>query len=260
MSRFRTLELSDPRFESANLRQITVHSPALKGRGDITVFVPPGNHENLPLALLLHGVYGSHWAWTGSGDAHGTALKLIASGEIKPMILAMPSDGLWSDGSGYLPHHGQDFESWIVEDVVDAVRELIPQAGKAGEASLFITGLSMGGYGALRLGARHPGKFRAISAHSSITKLSRMQAFAERVPDPGEHGVLEAMLANKPKLPPLRFDCGSDDHLVEANRELSAELNKHGIAHAYEEFPGAHAWDYWREHLQDSLKFFNSKL
>jgi enterochelin esterase-like enzyme len=258
MSRFRTLELSDPRYESQHLRQITLNSPALKGRGDITVFVPPGKHRELPLVLLLHGVYGSHWGWTGSGGVHQTALRMIDAGEIRPMVLAMPSDGLWRDGSGYLKHHSTDFESWIVDDVPEAVRELIPQAGK--DAPLFISGLSMGGFGALRLGAAHPGRFKAFSAHSSITALSQMESYVEKMPDVPDQGVLEVMLKHKGSLPPFRFDCGTEDVLLPHNRSLSAALKMEGIAHRYEEFAGDHNWAYWAEHVADSLRFFEAVL
>jgi S-formylglutathione hydrolase FrmB len=68
--------------------------------------------------------------------------------------------------------------------------------------------------------------------------------------------VLEAMLASRDRLPPLRFDCGTEDTLIGVNRQLHQQLDEAGIAHTYEEFPGAHSWEYWNEHLADSLKFF----
>ena len=46
---------------------------------------------SLPLVLLLHGVYGSHWAWAFKGGAHRTAQRLIDAGAIPPLVLAMPS-------------------------------------------------------------------------------------------------------------------------------------------------------------------------
>ena len=71
MEEFRTTEISDPKFESDNLRFITVKSKNLKGRGDICVFVPPmQNVENLPLVILLHGVYGSAWVWSKKAGVH----------------------------------------------------------------------------------------------------------------------------------------------------------------------------------------------
>jgi enterochelin esterase-like enzyme len=259
VSRFKTFEISDPQFESDHLRQITVKSPALNGRGDITVFVPPGAFlKNLPLVILLHGVNGSHWAWTHKGGAHKAALNLIQSGKIRPMILAMPSDGLWGDGSGYLPHHHLDFESWIMDDVPEAVYEGIPQSGKS--APLFIVGLSMGGYGALRLGAKYPKRFAAFAGHSSITALNQMRGFVEEMPGPGEDSVLELMLKNRASLPPFRFDCGLEDDLLSNNRALSQSLKSEKIPHFYGEFPGGHSWNYWQNHINDSLIFFDSNL
>jgi hypothetical protein len=53
-TRYRAIEFSDPAFESTNLRQITVKSQSLRGRGDITVFVPslPEDTEPIPSGLL----------------------------------------------------------------------------------------------------------------------------------------------------------------------------------------------------------------
>ena len=61
---FATVELSDPRFERDGLRVVTVKSAALGRRGDVSVYVPPGGSEPLPLVILLHGVNGSHWSWS----------------------------------------------------------------------------------------------------------------------------------------------------------------------------------------------------
>ena len=265
MSRFHSIGISDPRFERDGLRHITVKSPALKGRGDISVFVPPGveNARELPIAILLHGIYGSHLDWPMKGGAHMTANRLIQAGEIAPMILAMPSDGLWGDGSGYLPHDGKDFESWIVEDVPDAVREMIDQAGEA--SSLCIGGLSMGGFGAMVLGARHASKFKAISAHSSVTVLDQIGRRVQEEPEKfglSEHErcVAQTLSNHREHLPPLRLDCGLQDILRPANRKLTKDLKKLGIPHAYEEFPGDHVWAYWEEHLERSLRFFDEHL
>ncbi|HEX3163787.1 MAG TPA: hypothetical protein VHQ92_14515, partial [Pseudolabrys sp.] len=62
---FRTIEISDPRFELEGLRWVTVKSRALKHRADLTLFVPAQarGKEKLPVVILLPGVYGSHWAW-----------------------------------------------------------------------------------------------------------------------------------------------------------------------------------------------------
>lgn len=261
MGHFRTIEISDARFEQDGLRQVTVKSAALGARADITIFVPPGpeNRHDVPLVLLLHGVYGSHWAWTQKAGVHRTARRLIESGDIEPMVLAMPSDGLWGDGSGYIAHPRQDFEAWIVREVPAAVALAAPQI--EGDGKMFIAGLSMGGFGALRLGAKYPHRFRGISGHSSITHFDQMAHFVEEGlhrygAAPEDKSVLETVIRHRAELPPLRFDCGTDDPLIEHNRELHRQLIAAEVPHHYQEFAGGHEWLYWEEHITDSLLFF----
>lgn len=265
-SRFRTIELSDPRFETDHLRFMTVKTPHLKGRGDICVFEPPGvrSGQTLPVVILLHGVYGSAWSWAYGAGAHRQAMALIREGRIPPVILAMPSDGLWGDGSAYLPHSGYDFEKWIAEDVPEALTGQI--AGASEDSPLFISGLSMGGFGALRIGAKYGDRFRGISAHSSITALEQVKLFVEEDPDRYSQAVkadeeaLGTLQRYRDRLPPVRFDCGRDDPLIRYNRDLHRRMTEQGIPHEYEEFPGGHEWPYWEEHVSKSILFFARQL
>ena len=261
MSTLGRVEWSDPQFEFESLRFMTCQSAALGGRGDMALFVPKGDGlQNLPLVILMNGVYCSHWAWAMKGGAHRTAAAMIDAGEIPPMVLAMPSDGLWAEGSAYLPHEEANYEKWIVDDVADSALSEVPQL--SGRSDIFIAGLSMGGYGALRLGAKHAGRFKGISAHSSVTRYEDIERLVTRRPLPFvlEHAdswdILFWMDRNRGALPPIRFDCGLDDALLPGNRELHVALANLGIEHTYEEFPGAHKWAYWGEHLRDTLTFF----
>ncbi|MFY0607622.1 MAG: esterase family protein [Cyclobacteriaceae bacterium] len=261
-SKFKTTELSNPAFEMDGLRFITVKTPNLKGRGDICVFVPKGEGlKDLPVVTLLHGVYGSAWVWAFLGNAHNIAQKLIDEGRIKPMILAMPSDGLWGDGSGYMAHDERDFEKWIAEDVPNAILENIPQSSS--KSNQFISGLSMGGFGALKIGSKYGKNYQAISAHSSITEVGQMSLFVEEAigeykpEERANEDVLTSILEHRSTLPPLRFDCGSSDLLIEYNRALHQSLLDAGVDHSYQEFEGEHEWVYWQEHLVDTLEFFN---
>jgi hypothetical protein len=76
---------------------MTVKTPNLRGRGDICLFVPPRIKSNqvVPIVILLHGVYGSAWVWTHKAGIHLQALHMMQRKEIPPMIIVMPSDGLW---------------------------------------------------------------------------------------------------------------------------------------------------------------------
>lgn len=264
MTTFSSIAVSDPRFESDNLRYITVSSENLKGRGDMSVFVPPGDYESLPIILLLHGVYASHWAWTHMAGVHLKAMAGINEGLLKPMVLVMPSDGLWRHGSGYMRHKDLDFEKWIMSDVIDAVTQSIKETSS--KSALFIAGLSMGGFGALRLGAKYGNRIRAVSGLSSITDARQLLEFSEDdltdliVENPTELSVFDTMLKNRNGLPKIRFDCGTSDLLLEHNRVLHQQMLTHNIPHTYQEFDGSHEWPYWEEHIMKTLFFFNEQI
>ncbi len=262
---FRTIELSDPTLTLPGFHFITVQSPALRQRVDLTLYVPPSADPKAPLptVTLLHGVYASHHAWAFRAGAHVILEKLIASGRVRPMSLLMPSDGLWGDGSAYMKHGGRDYAAWIVDEVAEAAGQADPRLVGGPR---FITGLSMGGFGALRLGALYPDKFAAFSGLSSATDLTQLEELCRQsgfhydlAPDQ-PRTVLEAILANRERLRPFRFDCGSDDFLIEPNRRLHRELTAAGIAHRYVENPGEHNWPYWQKHLGDTLEFFSDQL
>lgn len=127
---------------------------------------------------------------------------------------------------------------------------------------IYIAGLSMGGYGALRLGAKYPNLFSGFSGLSSITHFDQMSLFLENMDELREKaliqdGVLEWMLANKKQLPPFRFDCGVEDLLIEQNRILHRTLIENNIPHIYEENEGKHEWDYWTNNIERTLLFFD---
>jgi len=261
---FASVELSDPRFERDGLRMISVRSGALGRRADLCFWAPPlsTSSTTLPLLILLHGSGGSAWSWALNGGAHLTAARLIDTGEIAPVALAMPSDGLWGLGSGYVPHADADYERWIVEEVAAAAA--LADDRVADSSPLTIAGLSMGGFGALRLGAKYPDRFRGISAHSAVTTLGRLAESTgdhlEALPSFAQPDgtALHWLEVNAGRLPPLRFDCGNDDPLLPSNRGLHAALEARGIEHQYEEFAGGHDWPYWRLHLADSLRFLDA--
>jgi putative tributyrin esterase len=179
----------------------------------------------------------------------------------------MPSDGMRGEGTGYLPPAGPgapDFESWIINDVINCVKEF---AGPASDASpIFLGGNSMGGFGAGRLGCRYWDMVSGIALHSAITDLDQLAEFtsgdiAEEAglapPDRRLVGYFESC---GDATPPLYMDCGTEDPLIDVNRELHTDLLGLGIAHVYEEYPGAHNWESWSGRITHSLGFFADQL
>ena len=65
---------------------------------------------------------------------------------------------------------------------------------------------------------------------------------------------------DRAQLPAIRLDCGLDDDLLPDSRALHAHLERLGIPHQYEEFPGGHTWAYWDLHVQDAIAFHRTVL
>lgn len=263
---YERVEKSFPQYTPPGIHYLTFMSPALGGRGNVSLYIPPGCEEarDLPFAVLLHGVYGTHWSYLYNAGAHVVVQRLIDAGEIRPMALVVPSDGFFGEGSGYIRNPKFDCERWIVDDVIGCAIENYPCLVHASKK--FIAGYSMGGFGALRLGAKYSTRFAAAAGHSSITHIRDMWRFIKDPPevygdlDEGDQSVLYWMRRNRATLPAVRFDCGVEDILIEGNRALHAALEAERIPHEYHEFPGGHSWDYWREHLADTLRFFDRQL
>jgi enterochelin esterase-like enzyme len=72
--------------------------------------------------------------------------------------------------------------------------------------------------------------------------------------------VIEVLLTAKGNLNPFRFDCGIDDTLFKSNLELHELLKSHEISHEFHQYDGGHSWEYWSEHIGETLIFFGEQL
>ena len=212
-----------------------------------------------PTLYLLHGLSDDQSAWQ-----RRTSIERYV--QTLPLIVVMPDGGRgWYSNA----HEGADYESAIMNDCIGFVERTF-RADARREARA-IGGLSMGGYGALKLAFQHPGKFSSAHGHSSAFGFGHAQWRGEepefrRIIGPQASGgpldlwkiVADAQAANAATpgaLPALRIDCGTSDFLIEQNREFHAYLDELKIAHEYEEFAGAHDWAYWDKHIQSALRF-----
>src|SRR5690606_27210421 len=96
---------------------------------------------------------------------------------------------------------------------------------------------------------------------TKIEDVQRKMVFGSK-PEGSDHDLVA--LARKAKaarkLPRILIDCGTDDFLIDDNREYTARLKSLRIEHTYEEFDGAHNWDYWDLHVQEALAFHATAL
>lgn len=206
--------------------------------------VGPGPY---PCFYLLHGASDDYTAWMTNTGIWRYVRDL-------PLVVVMP-DG---ERSFYVnTYSGERFEDYLMQDVIPRVEHAFPV--KTGRENRAVGGLSMGGYGSMLLGLKHPDQFCSVGSHSSAFSV---HASPQHTQVFGPEGSLQrrennlfrlAEAAEVETLPSLFIDCGVDDFLIESNRSFHAHLKQLGIPHHYAEHPGAHNWDYWDVHIQESL-------
>jgi S-formylglutathione hydrolase FrmB len=218
------------------------------------VILPEATSGPFPVLYLLHGLSDDYTAWTRQ-----TSIERYAAA--CPAIVVMP-DG----GRGYSTdaQDGEAYETALTRDLIPFIdRTFRTDARRAGRA---IGGLSMGGYGALKLALGHPDLFCAATSHSCSRALtwtheptSRERKFTQVFgldPRGGPSDLFTvAEGVDRRLLPALRLDCGAEDDLLSGNRRFHRHLEQLGIAHEYAEYPGGHTWAYWDQRIQEALRF-----
>lgn len=230
----------------------SLYSPSCRRRLPVWTWIPPGPGP-FPLLLLLHGVYDADGAgWWSLGRAHEAS-----AASDRPAVLVMVSDTGAELGSGYC-----DWADGTTSAETHVIDEVLPWAAAELPVSdvRWLTGLSMGGYGAVLLALRHPGVFDSVASTSGFLDPTRMFQF---VPDAAQRMWGDDQDAHDPRVllrsgsrpPRLHLDCGTGDHLLQENRRSMQLLTELAVPHDYAEHPGGHDWDYWRARLPEHLAF-----
>ena len=241
---------------------LNVHwsSKVLQKKVATYVIVPEIGAPPFPVFYLLHGLSDDYTAWVRRTRIEWYVREL-------PLIVVMPDGyrGFYTDndaGPAYATHFAEELPAFI-ERTFPAERT---------RRARCVGGLSMGGYGALRLALGYPDRYASANSHSGavayggfdcsregspLSPTETRQIFGP-TPRGSDHDLLA--LASRAKsrgapLPELLIDCGTEDHLLADNRALHAGLERLGIPHSYREFPGAHDWDYWDAHVRDAIDF-----
>jgi putative tributyrin esterase len=238
-------------------------SQALQKQTAAYVLLPDVGTPPYPVMYLLHGLSDDHTIWLRRTSIERYVSQL-------PLIVVMPDGGrgFYADAE-----QGYAYGKAIGPELIERIDRTFPT--KAERSGRCVAGLSMGGYGAFRLGLTHPDLYCAAVSHSGALNFGHQLVYGEHIrpmapefarilgenPTGGPNDLYAlAEKADKAILPALRFDCGTEDHLVEAGRTFHAHLNTLGIPHEYAEHPGAHNWDYWDVHIQDTLAFMGKAM
>lgn len=228
------------------------------------VFVPETPHSDgrpgFPVLYLLHGRSGDHSAYVRYG------IRKFCRGRECIVVMPDAARSFYTDMVA-----GEKYWTFVSEELPRLIQAMFP--ARAGRDQTFAAGLSMGGYGALKLGLRHPERFGKIAAMSAVTDIGwvgRPEGGMSDVEVAAIFGSRTAMTGTDNDLlelpgrfapgavrPELWMRCGGDDVLIEYNREFRNRLAAAGGWKLdYGETPGAgHNWDFWLSQLPAMLDF-----
>ncbi len=209
---------------------------------------------------LLHGLSDDHTTWMRRSCIERYTLGY-------PLMVVMP-DG----GRGWYTNaiDGDAYEDDLITQVIGLIENDFPVTAK--RSSRAIGGISMGGFGAVKLGLKHPELFASVTSHSGVLAFLRhpseskamcpefTRIFGTAPTDGPEDPFSLAAKANRKKLPAIRIDCGDEDPFLEQNRAFHLHLEALEVAHEYQECSGTHNWQYWDLHVREALDFHRRHL
>ena len=216
---------------------------------------------------LLHGILGNYTDWVT-----GTRIQALAND--RNLCVVMPS----GDNKFYCDSalSGDKYGTFIAKDLVEFIQDTFP-VSKAREDT-FIGGLSMGGFGSIVNGLRHPETFGYIAAlssalikqgilnssnepgHDFFTRRQYETLFGvEKIEDyAGSENDYEALadkLKDAPVKPKIYMACGTEDTLFPANTAFRDRLREDKFDLTWEEGPGVHNWAFWDAYIEKALNW-----
>lgn len=224
-------------------------------------FIAENDTMRFPVLYLLHGAFGCYSDWSKKADLHRLA-------DLYDVIIVCP-DGQdsWYFDSPVDPK--MQFETYVSKELVTYIDSHYPTY--ANRYMRAITGLSMGGHGALFLAFRHPDVFwscGSMSGNMDITQYPDKWHIKDRLGDYAtnkqrwhDHAVCN--LVDQVKASTLKpaqniiIDDGLNDIFIKNNIAMHDQLVEKGIDHDFTVRPGRHSWDYWVNSLDYHLMFFD---
>jgi len=238
------------------LRDIAFRSAALNRDMQYRVVLPlaaaPG--QKLPVVYLLHGGGGGFRDWTNDSDV----ARFAESG----LVLVMPEGGSSYYTNAVDPPQDR-YEDYIVSDLIADVESKFPVA--TGRSNRAIVGISMGGFGAVKLALHHPELFIFAGGLSSAIDVPRRAFSIKRLQQSRHYNSIFgsaggqtrrendpfalARTANPEAAAYFFLTCGEQEGLLPANREFAALLEARHFRHEFHTVPGGHDWNQWNAWL-----------
>jgi len=213
-----------------------------------------------PVLYLLHGLSDDHTIWM-----RRTSIERYAAARNIAVVMPAVARSFYQDMAS-----GPKYWTFLSEELPALCQQYFPISDAREDT--FAAGLSMGGYGALRLGLARPDKFAAVASLSGALDLARrlreagkpfaridrqewMGIFGPELKAPSQANLwlLASQVAAAEQRPALYLSCGTEDELLADTRTFRQHLDAVGYPLTYHEGPGAHEWGYWDAQIQSVL-------
>ncbi len=241
----------------------TYTSQAMGSKRSYSISLPPGYGQNpyqrYPVIFLLHGGHGDATSWFDpkKGAALVTIRKLYAQDKVPPSIIIAP-DG--NDERGTSPYWDPQYIDGPHGKVVTALGKELVKVIQTRYRTLpapdfwAIGGLSSGGWGAMNVGLHNLQNFKILFSHSGYFR-------DKSGPQNSPISYIKTLSPLAQRHLEIYLDTGISDteELVEAKR-FSQVLSNLKIDSTFHQYPGNHTWQYWRDHLSDSLTFVGKEF
>lgn len=238
--------------------QLSLPSAALGRSVSVRFLVPEG--INLKFLLLLHGYQGDHNQWCKSSNISDIAKQ-------HNCVVVMPSCG-----DLYYEDTIDDIPRFVGEELVSFVMNTLPVSRNRRDC--YLAGVSMGGFGALLIGAKYSlsfGKIVSLSGAFIIPDVvignpgvlgnanpdyfKKVFGSFDTLEGSTRDPVAEAIRASTNYLPEILLLCGSEDVLMSSNLKVVKDLRNHNIPVVWYPSKGAHCWSFWNNSLPMIFKW-----
>lgn len=226
------------------------------------VVLPTGYDESArlyPVLYLLHGHGGGHRNWL-------ERTNLLAHTARIPVIVVLPDAGnSWYTNSFARPE--ERFEEYVAREVPAFIDQNFRTLSY--REARYVAGLSMGGYGALKLGLKYPGRFSLAGSFSAAPLVAGdtssptlRDVFGPAGSAARAENDLLALVRDARGTEASYFyvDCGTADPLLPGNRTFVQAMAARPLAYEYHEVPGAHTWEFWDRRLPVFLRLVEERI